>query len=116
MRQIRIAKRRTRAASWQPEPLRPDPRDPDIVHSHQLARRARVPGGAARRPGGYALTRLIPGRRQNGSEQSRHDAHDRTHARRGDGDARNGCPGSEVAANRGKRSLGPAGDGETYPG
>jgi hypothetical protein len=45
MRQIRIAKRRTRPASWQQVPLRPDPRDPDIVHAHQLARRARVPGG-----------------------------------------------------------------------
>ena len=45
MRQIRIVKRRSRPASWQLVPLRPDPRDPDIVHAHQLARRASVPGG-----------------------------------------------------------------------
>jgi hypothetical protein len=45
MRQIRIAKRRTRPASGPQVPLRADLRDPDIVHAHQLARRARVPGG-----------------------------------------------------------------------
>jgi hypothetical protein len=42
MRQIRISKRQ-RPARWRPEPLPPDPRDPDIVRAKQLARRARPP-------------------------------------------------------------------------
>jgi hypothetical protein len=39
MRQIRKDKRRPRSASAQQAPLPADPRDPDIVHAHQVARR-----------------------------------------------------------------------------
>lgn len=46
MRQIRISKRRTHSAAWQPEPPRLDPRDPDIVKAHRLtpSRRSRHTG------------------------------------------------------------------------
>lgn len=36
MRQIRISKRRTHSAGRRQEPLRPDPRDPDIVKAHEI--------------------------------------------------------------------------------
>lgn len=36
MRQIRLSKRHTRSAGWQQEPLRPAPRDPDIVKVNRL--------------------------------------------------------------------------------
>ena len=39
LKQIRISRRRTHRADWRQAPLRPDPRDPDIVHAHQLADR-----------------------------------------------------------------------------
>jgi signal transduction histidine kinase len=39
MRQIRRSKRQ-RPASWWPEPLPPDARDPDIIRARQSARRA----------------------------------------------------------------------------
>jgi hypothetical protein len=45
MTQIRMTKRR-RANDWRLEPLPLDPRDPDIVHAKELARRA--PAGALR--------------------------------------------------------------------
>jgi hypothetical protein len=38
MKQTHISKRRSRPANTRQEPLRPDPRDPDIVRAHQLAR------------------------------------------------------------------------------
>jgi hypothetical protein len=40
MRQIRRTRRRPGSASEQQSPLPADPRDPDIVHAHQVARRA----------------------------------------------------------------------------
>jgi hypothetical protein len=39
MRQIQKNKRRPGLASAQQAPLPTDPRDPDIVHAHQVARR-----------------------------------------------------------------------------
>ncbi len=39
MRQIRRARRRPGPASEQQSPLPDDPRDPDIVHAHRVARR-----------------------------------------------------------------------------
>ncbi len=39
MRQIRMARRPLGPASEQQSPLPADPRDPDIVHAHQAARR-----------------------------------------------------------------------------
>lgn len=39
MRQIRRARRRPGPVSEQQSPLRADPRAPDIVHAHQVARR-----------------------------------------------------------------------------
>ena len=56
MRQIRVAKRRPRPASWPQTPLPPDPRDPDIVRAHQITRRAGQP---------RARTRPDPGGRQH---------------------------------------------------
>jgi len=41
MRQIRISKRHTCSAGGQQEPLRLDPRDPDIVRAHRLTRSPR---------------------------------------------------------------------------
>ena len=43
MRQIHVAKRLPRPASWPQTPLPPDPRDPDIVRAHQITRRAASP-------------------------------------------------------------------------
>ncbi len=51
MRQIRISKRRARRAEWRQEPLQADPRDPDIVKAHQLARRSASPDTSRRQPG-----------------------------------------------------------------
>jgi hypothetical protein len=41
MKQIRRGKRHTQSASWRQEPLRLDPRDPDIVKAHRLTRSLR---------------------------------------------------------------------------
>ena len=43
MRQIRHTRRRPGPASEQQSPLPADPRDPDIVHAHQVARRRHPP-------------------------------------------------------------------------
>jgi len=43
MRQIRMVRRRPATGRWWPEPLPPDPRDPDIVRAHQITRPASRP-------------------------------------------------------------------------
>ena len=43
-------KRRFGSASWRQEPLAADPRDPDIVRAHQIARRAQPYRRARPRP------------------------------------------------------------------
>jgi hypothetical protein len=58
MRQIHKDKHRPRSSSAQQAPLPADPRDPDIVHAHQVARRTRR---AQAQPGGRA--KPISGRR-----------------------------------------------------
>jgi hypothetical protein len=70
MRQIHVAKRLPRPASWPQTPLPPAPRDPDIVRAHQITRvgqpRARTkpdPGGRqrpARQPAAARLTQEDP--------------------------------------------------------
>ena len=63
MRQILIHKRHAHSASGQQEPLRLDPRDPDIVKAHRLARspRSRHPRPRACRSDA-GMTRPIPDR------------------------------------------------------
>ena len=43
MKQIQKAKRHRGSASRRQEPLAADPRDPDIVHAHRIARRSSRP-------------------------------------------------------------------------
>jgi hypothetical protein len=63
MKQIYKGKRHPRTSSGPQEPLPADPRDPDIVHAHQAARRARRPGSGRARPGGRAPVTPVSGRR-----------------------------------------------------
>jgi len=46
MKQIQKAKGRRGSADERQAPLAVDPRDPDIVHAHRIARRSRHPGAA----------------------------------------------------------------------
>ena len=59
MQQIQKAKRHRGSAGGRQEPLAIDPRDPDIVHAHQVARRNR----RARRvrSGSHHPTAPVPG-------------------------------------------------------
>jgi hypothetical protein len=52
MKQIQSAKRHRGSAGGRPEPLAVDPRDPDIVHAHRIARRRSRPGTGRTRSGG----------------------------------------------------------------
>jgi hypothetical protein len=63
MRQIRHTRRRPAPASEQQSPLPADPRDPEIVHAHQVARR--TSGSRARRaqPDRRSQPTPIPGSR-----------------------------------------------------
>ena len=61
MKQIHKAKRQRRPASGQ-EPLAVDPRDPDIVHAHRIARRSGRPGVGRVRPGSHDPAAPVPGR------------------------------------------------------
>ena len=61
MKQIRRAKRHRRSAGERHEPLALDPRDPDIVNAHRIARRSGT--GADRvRPGSRNPAARVPGR------------------------------------------------------
>ena len=62
MRQIQRAKRRRGSAGGRQEPLAVDPRDPDIVHAHRIARRSSGPGAGLVRSGGHSLAAPDPGR------------------------------------------------------
>jgi hypothetical protein len=57
--QIQRARRRHAPADGRQEPLPVDPRDPDIVHAHQLVRRIRALARRAR-AGGRAATAYVP--------------------------------------------------------
>jgi hypothetical protein len=59
MKQIQRAKRHRGSASGRQEPLAVDPRDPDIVHAHRIARRSSRPGA---RSGSHDPAAPVPGR------------------------------------------------------
>ena len=61
MKQIQRAKRHRRSAGGRQEPLALDPRDPDIVHAHRIARRGGPDAGRVR-SGSHHPTAPIPGR------------------------------------------------------
>jgi hypothetical protein len=63
MRQIRHTRRRPGPASEQQSPLPADPRDPDIVHAHQVARRTSRSRARRAQPDRRAQPTLIPGSR-----------------------------------------------------
>ncbi len=53
MKQIQKAKRRRGSASGRHEPPAADPRDPDIVHAHRIARRSSRPRASRVRSGSH---------------------------------------------------------------
>jgi hypothetical protein len=61
MKQIQRGKRHRRPADGRLEPLALDPRDPDIVHAHRIARRS-GPGAGRVRPGSRHPAAPVPGR------------------------------------------------------
>ena len=61
MKQIQKAKRHRGSASGRQEPLAVDPRDPDIVHAHRIARRNRRSRAGRVRPGSHHPTAPVPG-------------------------------------------------------
>ena len=61
MKQIQKAKRHRGSASGRQEPLAADPRDPDIVHAHRIARHSSRPGAGPARSGSPAPPRRSPG-------------------------------------------------------
>jgi hypothetical protein len=62
MKQIHRAKGHRRSASGRQQPLALDPRDPDIVHAHRIARRSSRPGAGLVRSGSRNPAAPIPGR------------------------------------------------------
>ena len=62
MKQIQRAKRHRRSVDGRQEPLAIDPRDPDIVHAHRIARRSGRPGAGRVRSGSHNPAAPIPGR------------------------------------------------------
>jgi hypothetical protein len=62
MKQIQKAKRHRGSASERQEPLAVDPRDPDIVHAHRVARRSSRPGADRMRSGSHDPAAPVPGR------------------------------------------------------
>ena len=62
MKRIQKAKRPRGSASGRQEPLAVDPRDPDIVHAHRIARRRGRPGASRVRSGSHNPTASAPGR------------------------------------------------------
>lgn len=63
MRQIRHTRRRPGPASEQQSPLPADPRDPDIVHAHQVARRTSRSRARRAQPDRRSQPTPIPGSR-----------------------------------------------------
>ena len=59
--QIQKAKRHRGAAGGRQEPLAVDPRDPDIVHAHRIARRSSRPGAGRMRSGSHKPAAPVPG-------------------------------------------------------
>ena len=63
MRQTRHTRRRPAPASEQQSPLPADPRDPDIVHAHQVARRTSRSRARSTQPDRRTQPTPIPGSR-----------------------------------------------------
>ncbi len=61
MQQIQKAKRHRGSAGGRQEPLAVDPRDPDIVRAHRIARRNRRSRAGRVRPGRHNPTAPGPG-------------------------------------------------------
>ena len=62
MKHIQQAKRHRGSAGGRQEPLALDPRDPDIVHAHRIARRSSRPGAGRVRSGSHHPAAPVPGR------------------------------------------------------
>ena len=62
MKQIQKARRHRGSAGGRQEPLAVDPRDPDIVHAHRIARRSRRPAAGPVRSGSRHPAAPVPGR------------------------------------------------------
>ena len=62
MKQVQKAKRHRGSAGGRQEPLAADPRGPDIVHAHRIARRCSRPGASRVRSGSHSPAAPIPGR------------------------------------------------------
>ena len=62
MKQIQKAKCARRSADGRHEPLAVDPRDPDIVHAHRIARRSGRPGADRAKSGSHSAAEPVPGR------------------------------------------------------
>lgn len=62
MKQIHKTKRHRGSADARQEPLAVDPRDPDIVHAHRIARRSSRPGAGRVRSGSHNPAAPVPGR------------------------------------------------------
>ena len=62
MKQIQKAKRHCGPDGGRQEPLAVDPRDPDIVHAHQIGPRSSRPGASRVRSGSHNPATPIPGR------------------------------------------------------
>ncbi len=62
MKQIQKTKRHRGSAGGRQEPLAVDPRDPDIVHAHQIGPRSSRPGASRARSGSHHPAAPVPGR------------------------------------------------------
>ena len=62
MKQIQRVKRHRGSARGRQERLAVDPRDPDIVHAHRIARRSSRPDAGRGRSGGRNPAAPVPGR------------------------------------------------------
>ena len=62
MKQVQKAKRHRGTAGGRQESLAVDPRDPDIVHTHRIARRSSRPGASRMRSGNHNPATPVPGR------------------------------------------------------
>jgi hypothetical protein len=62
MKQIQTAKRPRGSAGGRQAPLPLDPRDPDIVYAHRIARRRGRPGASQVRSGSHNPAAPAPGR------------------------------------------------------
>ena len=62
MKQIQKAKRHRSSAGGRQESLAVDPRDPDIVHAHQIAHRSARSGSCQVRSGSNKPAAPVPGR------------------------------------------------------